>query len=54
MLKTFLLLIVLVGSLFLLSGCGPWGSKGGYGHGHYFSNHHNSQPHYPGGGHRGY
>lgn len=54
MLKTFLLLIVLTGALFLLSGCGLWGNRGFHGHGHYSSHHHNSQTHYRGGGHPGY
>ncbi|SHJ48685.1 hypothetical protein SAMN02745165_02466 [Malonomonas rubra DSM 5091] len=51
MLKTVLLLTVLVGSLFLLSGCGPWGHWGGHGHGNSSSNADNSHTHYRGCGH---
>ena len=54
MLKTILLLIVLAGSLFLLSGCGPWGHWGGHGHGHTSSNTDNPHTHYRGCGHSRY
>lgn len=53
MLKTVLLLIVLVGTLLLLSGCGPWGHWGGHGHNH-STNNNTTHSHFRGCGHSGY
>ncbi len=55
MLKIILLLVVLVGSLFLLSGCGSWGHWGGHGHGHNHSSHNDTtHSHYRVCGHSGH
>lgn len=42
MLKTILILIILGGSLLLLSGCGLWWPRHGYGHGHHHYSSHSS------------
>jgi hypothetical protein len=56
MIKTVILVVVLAGSVLLLSGCGNWGSCGGYGHNGHNSTSTNNQnhTHYQDCGHSGY